>query len=292
MNTFKLFLISLLIAGCQASSKENSEIDTILVEGSETIYPLVKTLAEKFENQNKWYNIQVAGGGSVTGISELKKGKTDIAMSSRPLKLGEKLYFQEEHAPYGEKIIAYDALAIIVNNKNILSQLTLEQIRHIYTGKIKNWKEIGGDDLPVILYSREPSSGTYDFFNEFFLNYEQLDSNVIKVPNTEELSRKVMQNKGAIGYIGLGHLSKDVKAMKISCDGGLSFSEPSQSSVQSLKYPVIRPLYFYYLAKNEIKVRSFISFILSEQGQDLVLKLQYIPMKNYRTTLGRILPPI
>jgi phosphate transport system substrate-binding protein len=115
---------------------------------------------------------------------------------------------------------------------------------------------------------------------------------VIKVPDTEELSRKVNQNKGAIGYVGLGHLSKDVKAMSISCDGGITFSEPSQSSVQSLKYPVIRPLYFYYLSENEIKLRSFISFILSEQGQDLVLKLNYVPIKNYNMTHGRILPPI
>ncbi|HXA02242.1 MAG TPA: phosphate ABC transporter substrate-binding protein [Cytophagaceae bacterium] len=291
MNKIKLLLLAIIIGGCQASSKENLQIEQITIKGSETMYPLSKELALEFENENKHYKINVTGGGSETGISALKQKKTDIAMSSRSLKLGEKLYFQEDHFQYHEKIIAYDALAVICNNKNILNELTIEQIRQIYTGKIKNWKEIGGEDLPVILYSREPSSGTYDFFNEFVLNNERLDSNVIKVPNTEELSKKINQNKGAIGYIGLGHLNKSVKAMSVSSDGGTSYTEPSQSSVQNRKYPVIRPLYFYYLSENELKLKAFINYVLSEEGQNVVLRLNYVPLKNYMIQ-GRILPPL
>jgi phosphate transport system substrate-binding protein len=291
MNRLKLFLLSLIVVGCQASSKENNQIEKITVKGSETIYPLCKALALEFETQNNLHKINVSGGGSETGISALKQGQTDIAMSSRSLKLGEKLYFQEEHSVYNEKIIAYDALAIIANHRNGIDQLTLEQISNIYTGKIKNWRELGGEDLPIIVYSREPSSGTYDFFNEFILNHERLDSNVIKVPDNEGLLKKIHQNKGGIGYIGLGHFNTDVKAISISCDGGKTFVEPNQSSVQTLQYPIIRPLYFYYLSKNELKLRSFIKFILSEEGQGLVLKLHYVPLKNYMIH-GRILPPI
>ncbi|MFL5730877.1 MAG: phosphate ABC transporter substrate-binding protein [Cytophagaceae bacterium] len=292
MNKLKLIFLSLALVGCQASSKEHVPQENIVIKGSETIFPLCKALAAEFEIQNSWYRIHTSGGGSETGISALKQDQTDIAMSSRSMKLGEKLYFQEEHSAYNEKIIAYDALAIITSNQNMLDQLTIEEVAGLYTGKIKNWKELGGDDLPVIIYSREASSGTYDFFNEFILNHQRLDSNVIRVPDNEELLRKVNQNKAAIGYVGLGHLTGQVKAVKISCDGGKTFTEPSQLSVQSLKYPVIRPLYFYYLSENEKKLKSFIQFILSEEGQNLVLKLHYVPLKNYNRIHGRILPPV
>ena len=291
MYKFKLFLLSIIVAACQASSKEHISQETIIVKGSETMFPLCKTLAYEFENNNGWYLIEVSGGGSEIGISSLKQKQTDIAMSSRALKLGEKLYFQEEHAAYNEKIIAYDALAVITNDDNTIDRLTTEQISRIYSGKIKNWNELGGQDLPIIVYSREPSSGTYDFFNELILGNERLDSNVIRIPDNEELLKKINLNKGSIGYIGLGHLNKNVKAISISCDGGKTFVAPSQSSVQTLEYPIIRPLFFYYLSENEMKLRSFINFIFSEEGQNLVLQLNYVPLKNYNMQ-GRILPPI
>jgi phosphate transport system substrate-binding protein len=140
------------------------------IKGSDTVLPLTQKEAEEYMKKNAGSSIMVTGGGSGVGISALMSGTTDIAQSSRKIKMDEKMKMQDAGKAFTEKIVAYDALAVIVHPSNKVTQLTREQIELIYTGKITNWKEVGGDDMNIVLYSRETSSGTYEFFREHVLN--------------------------------------------------------------------------------------------------------------------------
>ena len=187
------------------------------IKGSDTCLPLTQTEAENFMNKNKAAKITVTGGGSGVGISALMEGTTDIAMASRKMKFDERMKLQEAGKKTKEEVIAYDALAVVVHPSNKVSNLTREQLEGIFTGKIKNWKEVGGADMKIVAYSRETSSGTYEFFKE-----------------------SVLKNKN---------------------------------------YPVVRPLFYYYETKNASKVRPFIDYVMSAEGQATVKKVGYIPVK-------------
>ncbi len=247
------------------------------IKGSDTVLPLAQKEAEEYLKTNKSAKVTVTGGGSGVGISALMEGTTDIAMSSRKIKFDEKSKFQQAGKTVVEKIIAYDALAVIVNPANKVSQLTREQLEGIYTGKIKNWKEVGGDDLPIIVYCRETSSGTYEFFKEHILKNKNYMSSVLSMPATGAIIQSVSQTKGAIGYVGLAYLSNSVKAIKVSYDGK-TFVAPSIETAKNKTYPVVRPLFFYYEKKSEAIVSSFINYILSATGQKLVKDEGYIPL--------------
>jgi phosphate transport system substrate-binding protein len=285
--------ICLILPGCDVSSKENSPIEAFAITGSETMFPLLTNESKLFEQRNYNTNIEVIGGGSETGINALHLGKTSIAMSSRSLKIIERLAFQDEEKEIIEKIIAFDALAIIINRENKITQLTREQIEDIYSGKINNWKELGGENLQIVVFSREPSSGTFDFFNEFVLNNTKLHSRIERLPTNEALMSKVKETRAAICYVGLGYLNNQVKSVFVSYDKGISYIEPSQKNVQDQTYPIIRPLYLYYFQKDAIKLNPFIKFVLSHEGQELVLKSNYIPLRNFNKFIYRnILPPL
>ena len=247
------------------------------IKGSDTALPLTQKEAEEFMKTNKSAKITVTGGGSGVGISALLDGITEIAMSSRKIKFDEKSKFQQAGKTVVEKVIAYDALAVIVNPANKVSQLTREQLEGIYTGKIKNWKEVGGEDLAIVVYSRETSSGTYEFFKEHILRNKNYMSSVLSMPATGAIIQSVSQTKGAIGYVGLAYLNSNIKALKVSYDGK-NFVAPSIETAKNKTYPVVRPLYFYYEKKSEAKVSPFINYILSATGQKIVKDEGYVPL--------------
>jgi phosphate transport system substrate-binding protein len=209
----------------------------------------------------------------------LLNSTTDITQSSRPLKIDEKLKLQEAGKAYKEAIIAYDAISFIVNPSNGVSQLTREQLEGIYTGKIKNWKEVGGSDLAIVAYSRETSSGTYEFVKEHVLSKKNFAANILLMPATGAIVQSVSQTKGAIGYVGLAYVEKNVKALKVSYDKGKTYVVPSIANAKSKTYPVTRPLYYYYLTKVEKTVLPFINYILSAEGQQVVLAEGFVPIK-------------
>ena len=211
------------------------------------------------------------------GISALLDGTTEIAMSSRKIKFDERAKFQQAGKTVVEKVIAYDALAVIVNPANNVSQLTREQLEGIYTGKIKNWKEVGGDDLIIVVYSRETSSGTYEFFKEHILQNKNYMSSVLSMPATGAIIQSVSQTKGAIGYVGLAYLNNSIKALKVSYDGKI-FVAPSIETAMDKTYPVVRPLLYYYEKNSEAKVNPFINYVLSSAGQAIVKNEGYIPL--------------
>ena len=165
------------------------------IKGSDTCLPLSQTEAENFINKNKSAKITVTGGGSGVGISALMEGTTDIAMSSRKMKFDEKVKLQEAKKSTKEVVIAYDALAVVVHPSNKVSNLTREQLEGIFTGKIKNWKEVGGADMKIVAYSRETSSGTYEFFKESVLKNKNYMNGILSMPATGAISLHQQRSK-------------------------------------------------------------------------------------------------
>ncbi len=250
------------------------------IKGSDTVLPLAQKEAENYMKENKAVMLSVTGGGSGVGFISLLDGTTDIAMASRKMKMAEKMKLQEAGKAAKEIIIAYDALAVVVNPGNSVGQLTKEQLENIFTGKIKNWKEVGGNDMPLVVYSRETSSGTYEFFKEHVMDNKNYASTVLSMPATGSIIQSISQTKGAIGYVGLAYIEKSVKAIKVSYDKGKTFVLPSMATAMDRSYPVVRPLYYYYLTSSEKLVKPFVDYMLSPKGQKTVEEIGYVPVKK------------
>lgn len=271
----KILLIALI--ACMTPYLQAQKVG-FKIKGSDTVLPLTQKEAEVFMKKNANTSIMVTGGGSGVGISALLSGTTDIAQSSRSLKLDEKMKLNDAGKAFKETIIAYDAISVIVNPANKVSKLTREQLEGIYTGKITNWKEVGGDDVKIVLYSRETSSGTYEFFKEHVLNKKNYASSALLMPATGAIVQSVSQTKGAVGYVGLAYVEKTVKALEVSYDKGKTYVTPSVENAKSKKYPITRPLYYYYLASTEKMINPYVKFILSAEGQKIVLDEGYVPL--------------
>ncbi|MEI7594738.1 MAG: PstS family phosphate ABC transporter substrate-binding protein [Bacteroidota bacterium] len=268
-----LALIAIVFIGMSATMQT-----TIKIKGSDTMLPISQKEAEIFMKKNAGTSISVVGGGSGVGIAALLDGTTDIAMSSRKLKMSEKLKLQEAGKAYKEVVVAQDALSIIVNPSNGVSQITREQAEGIFTGKITNWKDVGGSDMSIVVYSRESSSGTYEFFKENVLKNKNYSPKIMMMPATGAIVQSVSQTKGAIGYVGVAYLEKEVKALKVSYDKGKTFVAPSVANAKNKTYPITRPLQYYYLASSEKTVKPYIDFVLSAEGQKAVENVGYVPL--------------
>lgn len=267
---FALFVLAASITSIQAQK----------IKGSDTVLPLSQEEAETFMKANPKQTVTVTGGGSGVGLSALLEGTTDIAQSSRKIKFDEREKLKKSGKTVKEVIIAYDALAIIVHPENKVTNLTREQLEGIFTGKITNWKEVGGADLKIVPYSRETSSGTYEFFKESILKNKNYKNGIMSMPATGAIIQSISQTKGAIGYVGLAYLNKSVKAIHVSYDGGKTFIEPSVKNAKNDTYPVVRPLFYYYVTQSEKTVKPFIDYVLSEKGQAIVKSIGFIEAKK------------
>lgn len=274
--------IVLLLASCGGNKTETTTTakskTTISIKGSDTVLPLGQKEAENFMKSDSMTALEVTGGGTGVGIKALLEGGTDIAMASRELKMDEKLKFQEMKKEYEEKVISFDALAVVVHPENKISQLTREQLEGIFTGAITNWKELGGDDAQIIVYSRETSSGTYEFFKEHVMAKKNYAGNVLSTSSTGAIVQSISQTKGAIGYIGLPYINSSVKALAVSYDQGKTFIAPSVETAKNKTYPIARPLFFYYMKTSVDKVTPFVNYILSAEGQKIASDEGYIPI--------------
>ena len=249
------------------------------VKGSDTLLPLTQELAEQYLKKDPDAEVIVTGGGSGVGIAALPENTTDIAMASRQIKFSEKMKFAELGLDAEEVVVAYDALAVVVNPSNPVERLTREQLEAIFRGKITNWKDVGGEDRKIVVYSRETSSGTYEFFKESVLENKNYMSSILSMPATGAIIQSVRQTKGAIGYIGLAYLNPYVKPLAVSYDGGAHYAVPSVETAADGSYPIVRPLYYYYDSRKEAQVSPFISYVLSPEGQESVLEQGFIPVK-------------
>ena len=250
----------------------------IRIKGSDTLLPLAQKWAETYMKENTGTSISVTGGGSGVGIAALIDGSTDIATASRKMKMDEKLKLQDAGKTCIETIVAYDALSVVVNTANKVKKLTREQLEDIFTGKITNWKQVGGDDMAIVCYSRESSSGTFEFFKEHVLKGKNYSSTCLMMPATGAIIQSVSQTKGAIGYVGLAYVNNTVGAVSVSYDKGANYIAPSMEAAKNKTYPIIRPLYFYYLKNLEKGLKPAMNWVLGPEGQKIVEEVGYVPL--------------
>ncbi|HET6511353.1 MAG TPA: phosphate ABC transporter substrate-binding protein [Candidatus Kapabacteria bacterium] len=251
----------------------------ITVKGSDTMVQLAQRWAEKFMKDHDNVQIQVTGGGSGTGISALINGTTDICLSSRPMKDSEKLKLRERYGSTGIEVrTAKDGLTVFVNKSNDVKELSFEQLRNIYQGKIKNWKDVGGKDAAIILYGRENSSGTYAFFKEHVLSNGDYANGMQALPGTAAVVNAVRKDANGIGFGGAGY-AEGVKEVAVRKGNSGTAYLPTKENVASGAYPITRFLYFYLRSKPSGTSQEFIKWILGPEGQAIVTREGFFPVK-------------
>ena len=253
--------------------------ETITIKGSDTMVILAQRWAEVYMDKHPGIVIQVTGGGSGTGISALINGTTDICNASRPMKRSEKDKLKLRFNTLGVEIkAAKDGLSLYVNESNPVQELSLAQLKSIYTAKVTNWKELGGPDAKIILYGRENSSGTYVYFKDNVLEGEDFASNTQTMPGTAAVVNAVAKDKYGIGYGGAAY-GKGIKFLKVKQDDKSPGYEPTEENVRSDKYPISRFLFMYTRSRPTGAVKDFIDWTLGSEGQDIVKKVGYFPVK-------------
>ncbi|MEW6286476.1 MAG: phosphate ABC transporter substrate-binding protein [Chloroflexota bacterium] len=281
---FFSFLLSSCNSPSPAQAAPQSPTAYIQNKGSDTMVNLALAWAEAYQDAHPDVRISVTGGGSGTGIAALINGTVDIANASRQIKQEE---IEEARANGGnpvEFIVARDAIAVIVNPANPVSQLTLQQVSDIYSGKISNWKEVGGEDRPIVRLSRETNSGTHVYFLETVLRLGQKENktlfsmDTLLLPSSEGIITEVRQNPNAIGYDGLGYVPPDLKVIAIAKEAGGAYVLPSIATVNDKSYPIARDLYMYTNGEPAGVAKAYLDWILSAEAQQIVADLGFVPV--------------
>ena len=253
--------------------------DRITIKGSDTMVILVQRWTEMYPGK-AGTEFQVTGGGSGTGIAALINGTTDICSSSRPIKKDEVAQLEKKYGYKGLEIrVAMDGLAIYVHKSNPVKQLTMAQVKDIFTGKVTNWKDVGGANKPILLYSRENNSGTYEFFKEHVLNKQDFAASAQHMAGTAALINAISKDPNGIGFGGSAY-AKNVKALPIAKDAGAKAIHANVASIHSGEYPISRFLYFYLSRKPDGNVKKFIDWVISASGQKVVSEVGYYPIRK------------
>lgn len=275
-------ILLLIFSGTSIAAQKNS----IQIKGSDTMVNLGQAWAERYMEVNPSEFVAVTGGGSGTGFSSLISSTCDIAMASRNIKEKEiSLAKQKGVNPYEIKV-GLDGLAVVVNPKNPVSKLTEGQLAGIFSGKITNWKEVGGTDQPIVILSREVNSGTHVYFKEHILRQnnpssrEEFAPSALMLPSSQAIADEVAGNPAAIGYYGMGYVSAKQKPVSIARDENSDYVLPVIENVISGKYPISRPMFLYTNGEPKGLARKFIDFCLSKEGQEIVLKTDFVPIKK------------
>ncbi len=289
IRTLIIVLLLVLITGCQATDSASSgaapvQSETIENKGSDTIVNLALAWAEFYQELHPETRISVTGGGSGTGIAALINGTVDIANASRRIKPEEIEAAQANGTDPIEFVIARDAIAVIVNPENPVTELTLQQISDIYSGKITNWTEVGGEDRPIVRLSRETNSGTHVYFLEEVLRLGEKDNktffsaNTLLMPSSEGIGAEIRQNPNAIGYDGLGYVTHEMKVIGVAKTPEAEYVWPSADTVNNGTYPIARDLYMYTAGEPEGAVEIYLNWILSPDAQPIVTELGFVPI--------------
>ncbi|MGB4521100.1 MAG: phosphate ABC transporter substrate-binding protein, partial [Candidatus Omnitrophota bacterium] len=248
---FKKWVFVLIAVMLATSAFAAGDKNSIQVKGSDTMVNLGQAWAEKYMEENSVEFVAVTGGGSGTGLSSLISGTCDIAMSSRNIKEKEITLAKQKGINPNEIKVALDGLAVVVNPGNPIDKLTLAQLADIFTGRITNWKEIGGKDERIVLLSREVNSGTHVYFKEHVLrkndpsSKEEFASGALMLSSSQAIADEVAGNLSAIGYYGMGYISKKQKPLDIAKDEKSEYDSPTIENVINGRYPISRPLFFY-----------------------------------------------
>ncbi len=252
---------------------------TITIKGSDTLVRLGQRWAEEYMKHNEGVVIQVSGGGSGTGIAALLNGSTDICEASRDMKAKEYTQAEKVNVEPFRVSVALDGIAVFLNEGNSIKELTLAQLKGIYTGSITNWKEIGGNDSRIILYGRENNSGTYAFFKEHVLDKEDYSEYTQTLPGTAAVVNAVSKDKNGIGYGGLAW-ARGVKFAAVKKDDTAKAILPSDETVSNGMYPISRELYWFFNGKPTGELQKLVNWALSEEGQKLAAEIDYVPLSK------------
>jgi phosphate transport system substrate-binding protein len=286
-----LLVVCLLIAGCGSptaaaeSSPSTGSNKALQNKGSDTMVNLALAWAEAYRVVQPDVAIAVTGGGSGTGIAALINGTVDIANASREMKDGEIEEARANGIEPVEHVVAFDALAIVVNQANPVSQLTIDQLADIFTGRVTSWQEVGGNDAPIILVSRETNSGTHVYFLEEVVrkgdkeNKDIFAPQTLLMPSSVGITSEVQRNPNAIGYDGLGYVNPDhEKLIAVAPEPGAPFVLPSVATGADGSYPISRPLYVYTDDTDDPVIGDYLNWILGPAGQAIVADLGFVPL--------------
>lgn len=283
---FKKILFSLIVLMFASSAFAGQGKNSIQVKGSDTMVNLGQAWAEKYMEENAGDFVAVTGGGSGTGLSSLISGTCSIAMSSRNIKEKEITLAKQKGIDPNEIKVALDGLAVVVNTSNPVSNLTLGQLADIFTGRVSNWKDVGGKDEKIVVLSREVNSGTHVYFKEHVLrrndpaSKEEFSPGALMLSSSQAIADEVAGNSAAIGYYGMGYISAKQKPVAIAKDEKSQYIEPVIENVINGSYPISRPLLVYTNGLPQGLVRKFVDFTLSKEGQDIVLATDFVPVKK------------
>jgi phosphate transport system substrate-binding protein len=284
-----LALLSILLAAC-GSSANQAGVQTpvsayIQNKGSDTMVNLALAWAERYQAEHPDISISVTGGGSGTGIAALLNKTVDIANASRAMTADEEKQATTNGIQPVEFVVSRDAIAVIVNPANPVSRLTLQQISDIYSGKIDNWSQVGGENRPIVRLSRETNSGTHVYFLQTVIRLGDSKSktlfstDTLLLPSSEGIVNELRQNPNAIGYDGLGYVPSDLKVIAVGKAAGGPYVLPSIATVNDGTYPVSRDLYMYTAGQPSGAARAYLDWILSPEAQQIVADLGFVPIK-------------
>lgn len=271
MKRLSLALAAILVLGLAATSFAGD----IAVKGSTTVQPIMQKAVEAFMAQNKGVSISISASGSGDGAKALIDGSTPLAMLSREMKESEIKLAKEKGVTPKQIVVAYDCITPVVHSSNPVKNLTMAQLKDIYTGKITDWKQLGGPAGPISVVSRDSSSGTYEFWNEHVLKKERVYARAQMQASNGAVAQVVSKQKGAIGYVGLAYAH--APGLKATTVDGIS---GSVENTLNGTYPVSRGLYLYTNGEPSGDVAKLVNFILSDAGQKIVASVDYVPMKG------------
>lgn len=277
-----------LTAACAAPSASVSVPAaqvTIENKGSDTMVNLALAWAEAYQKEHPDVRLSVTGGGSGTGLAALINGTVDIANASRAIKDEEKKQAEANGIEPVEFTVARDAIAVIVNQANPIGELTLPQLSAIYSGQITNWRDVGGEDRPIVLLSRETNSGTHVYFLEHVLRLGQKENktlfspDTLLMPSSEGISAEARQNPNAIGYDGLGYVTPDLKTIAVAKEEGGAYVLPTIATVNDKSYPIARDLYMYTRGQPTGAVKDYLDWLSGAEAQKIVAELGFVPVR-------------
>lgn len=277
-----LFIMAMVLLTFPAFARSNK--NSIQIKGSDTMVNLGQAWSEMYMEKHPGDFVAITGGGSGTGLSSLISGTCDIAMSSRNIKSKEIALAKARGIDPKETIVALDGLAVVVNPANPVSDLTTDQLAGIFTGRISNWKELGGADAKIVILSREVNSGTHVYFKEHVLRHndtesqEEFAANALMLSSSQAIADEVASNPAAIGYYGMGYMAPQHKPVHVANAEGEDYVAPTIENVVSGHYPISRPLFVYTNGEPQGLVKKFLDFALSAEGQDIVLKTDFVPV--------------
>ena len=260
--------------------------EMIQVKGSDTMVNLAQSWAEVYMDKSPDDFVAVTGGGSGTGFSSLISGTCDIAISSRKIKDKEIALAEKKGIHPKELEVGMDGLAVVVNPQNPVNALTTRELAGIFSGKITNWKEVGGKDEKIVVLSREVNSGTHVYFKEHVLrgndpaNTEEFSPKALLLTSSQAIADEVAGNTAAIGYYGMGYISDKHKAVAVAAAPGDEYILPEMENVINGKYPIARPLFLYTNGEPEGLVKRFVDFAFSEEGQRIVVETDFVPAQR------------